>query len=51
MGVERLAVTGPQAWIVWLRTILGAMAANLVLRAAALAVFDIPPGFEPLATA
>lgn len=51
MGVERLAVTGPQAWIVWLRTILGAVAANLVLRAAALAVFDIPPGFEPLATA
>ena len=51
MGAERLAVTGPQAWRVWLRTILGAVAANLVLRAAALVVFDIPPEFEPLATA
>lgn len=51
MGAERLAVTGPRVWIVWLRTILGAVAANLVLRAAALAVFDIPPEFEPLATA
>ncbi len=51
MGAERLAVTGPRAWMVWLRTILGAVAANLVLRAAALAVFDIPPEFEPLATA
>jgi hypothetical protein len=48
MGAERLAVTGPRAWRVWLRTILGAVAANLVLRAAALAVFDIPPEFEPL---
>ena len=51
MGAERLAVTGPQAWRVWLRTILGAVAANLVLRAAALVVFDIPAEFEPLATA
>ena len=51
MGAERLAVAGPRAWVVWLRTILGAVAANLVLRAAALAVFDIPPEFEPLATA
>ncbi len=51
MGSERLAVTGPRAWRVWLRAILGAVAANLVLRAAALAVFDIPPEFEPLATA
>ena len=48
MGAERLAVTGPRAWRVWLRTILGAVAANLALRAAALAVFDIPPEFEPL---
>ena len=48
MGAERLAVTGPRAWRVWLRAILGAVAANLVLRAAALAVFDIPPEFEPL---
>ena len=51
MDVERLAVTGPRVWLVWLRTILGAVAANLVLRAAALAVFDIPPEFEPLAVA
>ena len=48
MGAERLAVTGPRAWRVWLRAILGAVAANLALRAAALAVFDIPPEFEPL---
>ena len=51
MGAERLAAAGPRAWVVWLRTILGAVAANLVLRAAALAVFDIPPEFEPLAVA
>ena len=43
MGAERLAAAGPRAWAVWLRTILGAVAANLVLRAAALAVFDIRP--------
>lgn len=51
MGAARLMVTGPQAWRVWLRTILGAVAANLVLRAAALVAFDIPAEFEPLATA
>ena len=51
MAAERLAVTGVRAWVVWLRTMFGAVAANLVLRAAALAVFDIPPEFEPLATA
>ncbi len=51
MSTERLAAAGPRAWVVWLRTILGAVAANLVLRAAALAVFDIPPEFEPLAAA
>ena len=51
MGAERLAAAGPRVWVVWLRTILWAVAANLVLRAAALAVFDIPPEFEPLATA
>ena len=50
MASEQLAVTGPRAWVVWLRTILGAVAANLVLGAAAVAVFDIPPEFEPLAT-
>ena len=47
MSAERLAV----GWAVWLRTILVAVAANLVLRAAALLVFDISPAFEPLATA
>ena len=51
MGAGRLAAAGSRAWVVWLRTILGAVAANLVLRAAALAVFDIPPEFEPLAVA
>ena len=51
MGVEKLAVAGPRAWMVWVRTILGAVAANLVVRAAAVLVFDIPPEFEPLATA
>ncbi len=51
MATKRLTVAGPRAWVVWLRTILGAVAANLVLRAAALAVFDVPPAFEPLATA
>ena len=51
MGAKRLAVTGSRAWAVWLRTILGAVAANLVLRATALAIFDIPPEFEPLAVA
>ena len=47
MSAERLTV----GWAVWLRTILAAVAANLVLRAAALLIFDIPPAFEPLATA
>ena len=51
MGADRLAAAGPRAWAVWLRTILGAVAANLVVRAGGLAVFDIPPEFEPLATA
>ena len=51
MGAERLAAVGPRAWLVWLQTILGAVAANLLVRAAALAVFDIPPEFEPLASA
>lgn len=51
MSASELAVAGPRAWLVWLRTILGAVAANLVLRAAALAVFDIPPAFEPLSAA
>ena len=51
MGADRLAAAGPRAWLVWLRTILGAVAANLVVRAGGLAVFDIPPEFQPLATA
>ena len=51
MGADRLTAAGPRAWAVWLRTILGAVAANLVVRAAGLAAFDVPPEFEPLATA
>ncbi len=51
MDANRLAAAGPRAWVVWLRTILGAVAANLVVRAGALAVFDISPEFEPLAVA
>ena len=51
MSAERLSVAGPRAWVVWLRTILAAVAANLVLRIVAVAVFDIPPAFEPLAVA
>lgn len=51
MSAEQLATAGPRAWVVWLQTIVGAVAANLLLRAAALAVFDIPSEFEPLATA
>ncbi len=51
MSAEQLATAGPRAWVVWLQTIVGAVAANLVLRAGALALFDIPSEFEPLATA
>ena len=51
MSADRLATAGPRAWTVWLRTILGAVAANLVVRAGGLAVFDVSPEFEPLATA
>ena len=51
MHANGLAVTGSGAWMVWLRTILGAVAANLVLRTAGLAAFNVPPEFEPLATA
>ena len=47
MSAEQLAVGRG----VWLRTILAAVAANLVVRAAALLVLDIPPEFEPLALA
>ena len=50
MDANRLAAAGPRAWVVWLRTILGAVAANLVVRAAGLAAFDVPAEFEPLAT-
>ena len=50
MSANTLAAAGPRAWAVWLRTILAAVAANLVLRAAGTAVFDVPPEFEPLAT-
>ena len=51
MSTDRLAAAGPRAWVVWLRTILGAVAANLVVRAAGLAAVDVPAEFEPLATA
>ncbi len=51
MSTDRLATAGPRAWVVWLRTILGAVAANLVVRTGGLAVFDVPPEFEPLAMA
>ena len=51
MSADRLATAGPRAWVVWLRTILGAVAANLVVRAAGLAAFDVPLEFEPLAMA
>ena len=51
MGREHLAAAGSRAWMVWLQTIVGAVVANLVLRAVALAIFDIPAEFEPLATA
>ena len=51
MSAERLATAGPRAWQVWLRTILGAVAANLAVRAGGLAAFDIPPEFQPLAMA
>jgi len=51
MSADRLAAAGPRAWRAWLRTILGALVATLAVRAAALAVFDIPTAFEPLAVA
>ena len=51
MGTDRLATAEPRAWVVWLRTILGAVAANLLVRAAGLAAFDVPPEFQPLAMA
>lgn len=51
MAAERLAAAGPRAWVVWLRTILAAVAVNLVLRIVAVAVFDIPSAFQPLVVA
>ena len=51
MGPDRLAVAGPRAWVAWIRTIVGAVAATLAVRAVSLAVFDIPPAFQPLAVA
>lgn len=51
MSAERLAAVGPGAWMVWLQTIVGAVAATLIVRAAALAIFDIPAEFQALATA
>jgi len=51
MDADRLATAGPRAWVVWPRTILGAVAANLVVRAGGLAAFDVPPEFQPLAIA
>ena len=49
MSADRLAVAGPRAWRLWLRTVLGALAATLAVRAAALGAFDIPVEFQPLA--
>ena len=49
MGADRLAAAGPRAWRIWLRTILGALAATLAVRAVALSAFDIPVEFQPLA--
>ena len=49
MGANGLAVAGRGAWVVWLRTILGAVATTLAVRLAALAVFGIPAEFAPLA--
>lgn len=51
MSADRLAATGAGAWRIWLRTVLGSVAATLAVRAVALLAFDIPVGFEPLATA
>ncbi len=51
MGADRLAAAGPRAWVVWIRTIVGAVAATLAVRAVSLAVFDIPTAFQPLAVA
>ena len=49
MSAEKLATAGPRAWMVWLQTIVGALAATLIVRAVALAIFDIPAEFQPLA--
>ena len=49
MSADRLAATGLGAWRIWLRTILGAVAATLAVRAVALTAFDIPAEFQPLA--
>ena len=49
MSADRLAAAGPRAWRLWLRTVLGALAATLAVRAAAFGAFDIPVEFQPLA--
>ena len=41
---------GRRTWLVWVQTIVGAVVGNLFVRIIALAVFDIPTVFEPLAT-
>ena len=51
MSADRLAVAGRRAWRIWFRTILGALAATLAVRAAALLALDIPFAFQPLAVA
>ena len=36
MGADRLAAAGSRAWVVWIRTIVGAVAATLAVRAVSL---------------
>ena len=49
MGTTLLA-DGRWTWHVWLQTILVSLVGTLLLRMGALAVFDIPAEFPPLAT-
>ncbi len=44
MSADRLAVAGPRAWRIWLRPVLGVLAATLAVRAAALAAFTYRGG-------
>ena len=50
MGAPARAVGG-RTWRVWLRLLLVAVIGNLLLRIVALAIFEIPPEFAPLAIA